>query len=279
MVDSAAAALRPRNAKADRRWMQFDTTPTVPIMRYEWGTNRRTTGINAMKILAAFVVGLGCLLTPAVASAATAPPGVTKTWVSTTGHDTGTCPITAPCQTFQYAHDQTAAGGEIDVKDSGGYGLLTITKSISINAAEGVLALISVPANSYGILVNAGSDDKIVIKGITIDGHSLAGTTGVEAGSKMFISKCVIRNLITGVDMRGTDSSAITSVQDSDLTGNQVGIDSSEGTIVVGNDRFFMNRYGMAQGYNTTQVSFGDNYFYGNSYVDYVQPLGSVSKH
>ena len=34
-----------------------------------------------------------------------------RTWVSSAGTDTGTCPRTAPCATFNFAHGVTDAGG------------------------------------------------------------------------------------------------------------------------------------------------------------------------
>src|SRR5690349_9687173 len=57
-----------------------------------------------------------------------------RTFVSGRGFDSNPCSLAAPCRTFQRAHDQTNAGGEIDVLDPGGYGAVTITKAISIQA-------------------------------------------------------------------------------------------------------------------------------------------------
>src|SRR5687767_1550373 len=57
----------------------------------------------------------------------------TRTWVSGTGDDANPCSRTAPCKTFAGAISKTAAGGEIDVLDPGGYGGVTILKSITIN--------------------------------------------------------------------------------------------------------------------------------------------------
>jgi hypothetical protein len=48
------------------------------------------------------------------------------------GDDGNTCHCSQPCRTFQRAHDQTIDQGQITVLDAGGYGRLTITKSISI---------------------------------------------------------------------------------------------------------------------------------------------------
>jgi hypothetical protein len=55
-----------------------------------------------------------------------------RTWVSGTGDDMNPCSRTAMCKTFAGAISKTAAGGEISVYDPGGYGALTITKSLSI---------------------------------------------------------------------------------------------------------------------------------------------------
>src|SRR5450432_1259626 len=56
----------------------------------------------------------------------------TRTWVSGVGDDANPCSRTAPCKTFAGAISKTAAGGEISVLDPGGFGGVTITKSISI---------------------------------------------------------------------------------------------------------------------------------------------------
>ena len=57
----------------------------------------------------------------------------TRTWVSGVGDDVNPCSRTAPCKTFAGAISKTAAGGEISVLDPGGYGAVTITKSITIS--------------------------------------------------------------------------------------------------------------------------------------------------
>src|SRR5207342_1090294 len=60
----------------------------------------------------------------------------TRTWVSGVGDDVNPCSRTAPCKTFAGAISKTAAGGEIDVLDPGGFGTVTITKSITIDCEE-----------------------------------------------------------------------------------------------------------------------------------------------
>src|SRR5438093_5866225 len=58
----------------------------------------------------------------------------TRTWVSGVGDDANPCSRTAPCKTFAGAISKTAAGGEINVLDPGGFGAVTITKSITIRS-------------------------------------------------------------------------------------------------------------------------------------------------
>src|ERR1700684_1759263 len=82
---------------------------------------------------ALFVVGLA--IAPAHAQA-------TRTWISGVGDDANPCSRTAPCKTFAGAISKTAAGGEIDVLDPGGFGTVTITKAITIDGNTGAIGSI-----------------------------------------------------------------------------------------------------------------------------------------
>ena len=67
----------------------------------------------------------------------------TRTWVSGVGDDVNPCSRTAPCKTFAGAISKTAAGGEINCLDPGGFGAVTITKSMTIDCKQvtgGILA-------------------------------------------------------------------------------------------------------------------------------------------
>ena len=61
----------------------------------------------------------------------------TRTWVSGVGDDLNPCSRTAPCKTFAGAISKTAINGEIDALDPGGYGTVTITKSITLDGGTG----------------------------------------------------------------------------------------------------------------------------------------------
>ena len=123
----------------------------------------------------------------------------TRTWVSGVGDDANPCSRTAPCKTFAGAISKTAPGGEIDVLDPGGFGALTITKSISLEA-EGVIAGVLV-AGTNGIVVAAGPNDVVTIRGLTIEGLAgngsnlaNAGLTGIrfQSGAALHVENCTI---------------------------------------------------------------------------------------
>src|SRR6476660_8897403 len=70
------------------------------------------------------------------AFASIAQAQATRTWVSGVGDDVNPCSRTAPCKTFAGAISKTAVNGEINCIDPGGFGAVTITKSITIDCHE-----------------------------------------------------------------------------------------------------------------------------------------------
>ena len=69
-----------------------------------------------------------CATLCAMAFAVPATPAlaqVARTFISGVGDDANPCSRTAPCKTFAGAISKTAASGEIDVLDPGGFGALT----------------------------------------------------------------------------------------------------------------------------------------------------------
>src|SRR5437667_8106981 len=75
---------------------------------------------------------VGAVCVPMLATAP-AHAQATRTWVSGVGDDVNPCSRTAPCKTFAGAISKTAAFGEINCLDPGGFGAVTITKSIMID--------------------------------------------------------------------------------------------------------------------------------------------------
>lgn len=123
----------------------------------------------------------------------------TRTWVSGVGDDANPCSRTAPCKTFAGTISKTAAGGEINVLDPGGFGGVTITKSISI-ISEGFEAGVLV-SGTNGIVVNAGSGD-VVLRGLDIEGVG-TGLNGILflSGASLVVDNCTIQNFTRkGID-------------------------------------------------------------------------------
>src|SRR5438034_4959163 len=135
----------------------------------------------AINVLA---VCVACLICSSLAQAQ-----ATRTWVSGVGDDANPCSRTAPCKTFAGAISKTAACGEISVLDPGGFGAVTITKSITING-DGTLAGI-LAAGVNGVIVNAGASDTIILRSISING-ACTGLDGIRflAGKHLHVENC-----------------------------------------------------------------------------------------
>ena len=121
----------------------------------------------------------------------------TRTFLSGAGSDAAGCgPIASPCRTLQYAHDNTAAGGEIAVRDSAGYGSLIITKAISV-ISEGTFAGATAASGGNAITINAGASDTVIMRGLTIEGAGV-GANGVvfNSGGTLDIANCVVQNFL-----------------------------------------------------------------------------------
>jgi len=127
----------------------------------------------------------------------------TRTWVSGVGDDVNPCSRTAPCKTFAGAISKTAAGGEINVLDPGGFGGVTITKSITISS-EGFEAGVLV-SGTNAIIVNALSTDRVVLRGLDIEGlgTGLDGIKVLGALGALHVEKCTINSF------RGANGSGI----------------------------------------------------------------------
>jgi Right handed beta helix region len=138
-------------------------------------------------VLLALAIGF---LTPLLASAP-ANAQATRTWVSGVGDDANPCSRTAPCKTFAGAISKTAAAGEINCIDPGGFGAVTITKSITISCHEVFGSVLA--SGTAGVIINAGAADRVILRNLQIMGANL-GTIGVRilAAAAVSIEDCVI---------------------------------------------------------------------------------------
>jgi hypothetical protein len=176
------------------------------------------------------LTNLGAIAATAIAGIIFASPAqaqVSRTWVSGTGLDTNPCSRTQPCLTFATALAATAAGGEINVLDPGGFGNVTINKSVSIyNDGAGEAGIVVSGVNA--IVINAAATDVINLRGLVLNGQG--GNLGVHvlsAGS-VSIEKCVIQQFGTGVNV-ATSTNIKLKIQDATIINNTNGVSIQPG--------------------------------------------------
>jgi hypothetical protein len=124
----------------------------------------------------------------------------TRTWVSGVGDDVNPCSRTAPCKTFAGAISKTAAGGEIDALDPGGFGTVTITKSITIDGNGTHASILASATNGVNVNDSATATPgtiAVTLRNLSING---AGTTlginGINftSGKILKVENCRILN-------------------------------------------------------------------------------------
>jgi hypothetical protein len=215
-----------------------------------------------MRRIALFALFAG-LLVPLFA-AAPAHAQATRTWVSGVGDDVNPCSRTAPCKTFAGAISKTATGGEINCLDPGGFGTVTITKSMTLNCHEvlGSILASGVP----GVTINStAAGSLVVLRGLQINGvnggTAVAGTIGVRilaaatvmiedsvitqfaqqgisdartaTGGKLLIRNSVISNNTgTGVGLTGATVTS-TDIVNSSMINNLFGVGTATGNNVM----------------------------------------------
>lgn len=143
-------------------------------------------------LLATLTLGLG----------SSAYAQATRTWVSGVGDDANPCSRTAPCKTFAGAISKTAAGGEIDALDDGGFGAVTITKSITINGGGHLAGILAAGAGVNGVTVNAGPNDVVVLRGLTFTGvQGAQNAVRYMAARYLVVEDSTIEGFISGINM------------------------------------------------------------------------------
>jgi hypothetical protein len=178
-----------------------------------------------MRKIALSLAALGLAFTPLL-FAAPAHAQATRTWVSGVGDDANPCSRTAPCKTYAGAISKTAANGEINCLDPGGFGSVTITKSLSIvcdYTEGGVLA-----AGTFGFNINAPAGSIITLKGQDVECVG-TGTNGVQmngVGVTLHVHKTQVRSCRAsgsagnGISITPSSGLANVTVDDSYITDN-----------------------------------------------------------
>lgn len=151
----------------------------------------------------------------------------TRTWVSGVGDDVNPCSRTAPCKTWAGAISKTAAGGIINCIDPGGFGAVTVTKSITISCkhVEGS----ALASSTTGVIVNGAGID-VVLRGLDIDGspNTSPGVNGIRflQGASLIVEDVVIRDFKgaapngSGIIVNNTSLAADIQVINTMITGN-----------------------------------------------------------
>jgi len=175
----------------------------------------------------------------AMAFAAVTQAQAVRTWVSGVGDDLNPCSRTAPCKTWAGAFSKTAINGEIDALDPGGYGTLTITKSITLDGGTGSGWGSTLASGVAGFTINIAAGNvndplrQVILKHLSINGAGLSGAVGTRtgtngvnyiAGLQVMIEDCQIFNFATtGIRVSLTAAGSL-DVQRTTIDSNQVGI-------------------------------------------------------
>ena len=119
-------------------------------------------------------------------------------WVSTTGNDASICSQPQPCLTFQGAINKGNVA-RINCLNSGFYGTVTITASITIDCGTGNVG--SVASSGTAIEINTPSAATIILRHLSLDGLA-TGTYGISTTSfssgTLIVEDCVINGFVAG---------------------------------------------------------------------------------
>jgi len=204
----------------------------------------------------------------------------TRTWVSGVGDDVNPCSRTAPCKTFAGAISKTAKGGEINAIDPGGFGALTITKSITIDGSGPMAGILA--AGTTGIIINI-TDAADIEKSVRIRGLSINGAnTGIKGINVIAANKVLIENTV--IDGFTTDGIVVTApaaqvfVMNTTIrnnSGSAIKLAAAGIQAAISGVTLVFNGASLDTAAGATVVSFRNNFLYGNKKD--VEPTTSVA--
>jgi hypothetical protein len=160
----------------------------------------------------------------------------TRTWVSGVGDDANPCSRTAPCKTFAGAISKTAAGGEINCLDPGGFGGVTITKSLTIKChyTEGGVLV----SGTNAIVINATATDTVTLRGLDINGIGTGAQTSlvgvkVLSASRVNLFDNEIYRFKAGVAVVPTSPFTRTVLKNNHIHDNGIGVINAPGNNTI----------------------------------------------
>jgi hypothetical protein len=147
-----------------------------------------------------------------------------RTFVSTSGSDSNPGTEASPCRSFQAALAETTPGGEVVALDSGDYEPFFIDKAVTVAAAPGVYAAISVPSGD-GIYIRAGGSDAVVLRNLFLTG--VGGRHGIffETGGSLDLELITATGFAgRGLRMTAVNAASSLVVRDSVFRANSAGV-------------------------------------------------------
>jgi hypothetical protein len=190
----------------------------------------------------------------------------TRTWVSGVGDDANPCSRTAPCKTFAGAISKTAASGEINCLDPGGFGTLTITKAITIDCGGTLGSVLASSTTGFNIVAGAG--DVVTLRNLEINGSgtgirgifiSSANTVHIEhVNIYDFSTSCIEVNSSTSVSITVDDATL------SECGGTAISTNASGSNLIPGvirNVRIFGGAAGLTA-QNGSRLTLRDSTIY-----------------
>jgi hypothetical protein len=217
-------------------------------------------------------------LTALVLSAAPANAQATRTWVSGVGDDVNPCSRTAPCKTFAGAISKTAINGEINCLDPGGFGAVTITKSMTIDCHEVFASILA--SGTTGVVINMVTGGDVLqtarLRNININGSGSAARSGIRGinvilAKHVFLEDMLITQFLNeGVRDARTNSGGHLYIKNSiirDNAGTGVAVAAAPASFVnavIDNSQLELNSNGVAVG-STNQVIVNRSEISGNT--------------
>lgn len=199
----------------------------------------------------------------------------TRTWVSGVGDDVNPCSRTAPCKTFAGAISKTARGGEINIIDSGGYGAVTITRSITIDGTGMHGSVLATGTNGIRINLNDPLDTerKVRLRRLSLNGATPTEPSTprvgilVERANQVTIEEVVIDGFITGISVATSAEGAQLFVKDTVVRNNTTGISLMAAKARAGLSSVFLlfNGTALEAAGGGTFVSYRNNVLFGNA--------------
>jgi len=185
----------------------------------------------------------------------------TRTWVSGVGNDADPCSRTAPCKTFAGAISKTAIAGIINCIDSGAYGAVTITKSITIDCHDVFASILNAspqdqPGTTTGVIINVGTDPKDPLRTVRLRNIDISGAGSGNVGISIMAASAVILedievtgNMKQGINDTRTDGNTMLTVRNTVIAnngGSGITAAAQMNTLVLDNVQSNKNDYGLA---------------------------------